>query len=246
MRARRSTAPEFKVPLSVLAPASEPADDGLPCAGLPPCAVAARLADTLETEGNIAWFARRLEDPRASALADFAARGPWRAERIVTARGALALEGMLPPHAPPGVCALLAEEAARWARAFAWLAGAPRVKVTLASVASDACRRFHADFVPLRMLCTYVGPGTEFVRDRYVRRGAADECLDIDEANAAIVPDRSHVERCAAGDLLLLKGEAWPGNRGRGAIHRSPPIERERTPRIVMSLDVPNAMLGER
>jgi hypothetical protein len=245
MRARLSTAPQFKIHRGALG-APPAANDGAHRDEPPPCATAARLADALCEGQNIAWIARPLDESHARSLAALAEIGPWRAERIVTARGPLALEGMLPPEVSPAARTVLAEEAARWARAFAWLARTPRVKVSLASVRSDACRRFHADFVPLRMLCTYAGPGTEFVRDPYVRRGIADGWDDIDAANDATVPDRSRVERCAVGDLLVLKGEAWPGNRGRGAIHRSPPIERERTPRIVLTLDVPNPMLGER
>jgi hypothetical protein len=39
-----------------------------------------------------------------------------------------------------------------------------------------------------------------------------------------------------AGDIVLLKGETWPDNAGRGAIHRSASASAQ-TPRLVMTLD---------
>ena len=49
----------------------------------------------------------------------------------------------------------------------------------------------------------------------------------------------SSVQRILAadeGELVLLKGEAWPDNGGRGAVHRSPAVS-DATPRLVLTLD---------
>jgi hypothetical protein len=38
------------------------------------------------------------------------------------------------------------------------------------------------------------------------------------------------------GDVLLLKGDAWPKNDGKGAIHRSPPSSLSQR-RVLLTLD---------
>lgn len=113
------------------------------------------------------------------------------------------------------------------------------VRIHLSQVRDDACRRFHVDFIGLRALITYAGKGTEWVESQYARRdqvGRSD--LDLDAANLAVVPDLSKVRYAREGDLLVLKGEAFEGNRGFGAIHRSPPCS-PLTPRLVLRVDVP-------
>jgi hypothetical protein len=36
-------------------------------------------------------------------------------------------------------------------------------------VTKQSCPKWHADFVKMRMLCTYAGPGTWCIENRYVR-----------------------------------------------------------------------------
>ncbi len=45
-------------------------------------------------------------------------------------------------------------------------AGVEQVRCSLQLVTSTSCPKFHADFVTLRALCTYAGPGTMFVDER--------------------------------------------------------------------------------
>ena len=113
------------------------------------------------------------------------------------------------------------------------------VRVQLSQVRDDACRKFHVDFIGLRTLITYVGQGTEWVESQHARRdqvGRHD--LSLEDANAAVVPDQSKVRHARAGDVLVLKGEAFEGNRGFGAIHRSPPCGAGEG-RLVLRVDVP-------
>jgi hypothetical protein len=107
------------------------------------------------------------------------------------------------------------------ARRFAAVTGALRIAVRIDGVADDACRRFHADAVGLRLLWTWAGRGTEL-----------------------IPPGETRIRRLRAGDVALLKGEAWPGNQGRGAIHRSPPVAhlpRRRRARLLVVMDTLDA-----
>jgi len=91
------------------------------------------------------------------------------------------------------------------------------------------CPRFHVDRVPVRLLCTYQGPGTEWLPEPLVTRPKA----------AGPLPDQAittpAVECLATGAVGLLKGEAWEGNEGRGVVHRSPAPSDQ--PRLVLALD---------
>ena len=125
------------------------------------------------------------------------------------------------------------------ARRYARVMGASRVDASLATVARDMCRKFHADYIGVRLLCTYSGPGTEWVDDAYVNRVAApDPEQAVVDANRALVPDFTRVRALGAGDVGLFKGHAYPGNEGRGVIHRSAPVEARGLRRVVLKIDV--------
>jgi hypothetical protein len=100
------------------------------------------------------------------------------------------------------------------------------VKSSFGPVRDDQCRKFHVDWVVLRLLTTWVGPGTEWLDDGDVdrRHVGASACCPVD-ANKAIVRRPDAIRRASAGEVLMMKGEKWPGNEGRGVVHRSPPLE---------------------
>lgn len=115
---------------------------------------------------------------------------------------------------------------------FARLAGAHVVRATLETVTGSGCRKFHVDHIGLRLLCTYDGAGTEWVPDEFVCRSM----LAIGD-NDDIVADRDAIESLACGDVGLFKGEAWPGNAGKGIVHRSPPEPEGGHRRVLLCLD---------
>ncbi|WP_260958405.1 DUF1826 domain-containing protein [Pseudomonas citri] len=113
--------------------------------------------------------------------------------------------------------------------AFACLLGARRVGLRLRTLDRAMCPRFHVDHVPVRLLTTYAGPGSEWLEE-----GAMDRrCL----ASAEAQPDEPRmIQQLRQADVGLLKGEKWHGNEGFGLIHRSPalaPGER----RLILTLD---------
>jgi hypothetical protein len=118
---------------------------------------------------------------------------------------------------------------------FAGVAETMVVRVKLEVEREDRCRYFHTDHVGLRLLCTYLGPGTEWVPDDFVERAALGG-----GDNAAIVPDPHRVERLPPFWVGLFKGDLHPDCPGSGCIHRSPPIEhRRKTARILLTIDNP-------
>ena len=124
----------------------------------------------------------------------------------------------------------LASDIARLAALFAEIAGTVRVRIRLDAIRGPACRLFHADHVGLRLLCTYTGPGTEWVPDHAVDRPALGD-------NARAITRHSAIRRLPRFAVGLLKGEAFPGNAGRGIVHRSPPVQG--TPRLLLCIDEP-------
>jgi hypothetical protein len=131
----------------------------------------------------------------------------------------------------------VASDVSNWAELLGEITGADRVGVRLHWVNSAMCPRFHVDHVTLRLVVTYQGPGTEFVSNEHVdrrylghaSRGQADEVSGLLRSPACI-------QSAQTFDVVLLKGEAWPENRGRGAVHRSPHPDAD-GPRLILTLD---------
>jgi hypothetical protein len=106
------------------------------------------------------------------------------------------------------------------------------VTARLETTDHDGCRRYHVDRTHLRLLCTYRGPGTEWLTDEQVDRDA--------QANGA--PNERIVRfgepsRFQPFWVGILKGDAYPGNGGRGLVHRSPPIAGSGQTRLLFCLD---------
>jgi len=112
---------------------------------------------------------------------------------------------------------------------FQRLNGAKKIQIGLSRVTTVQCPLFHVDFVPIRLIATYVGIGTEWIEE-----GDCDRAHLGCGRNDHLVPDTSKIQRVAPGDVCFLKGEAYPGNRGYGAIHRSPTPDK---PRLVLRMD---------
>lgn len=114
------------------------------------------------------------------------------------------------------------------------------VLVRLAGVTDDACRKFHSDRVSLRLITTYVGPGTEWLPEGQVWRVAPrDLPMCVRAANAMIAPHPEHIQRLTPGDVAVLKGLVHPHvERGEvpAVVHRSPPIDGENLVRLVFSI----------
>ncbi|MFJ4454935.1 DUF1826 domain-containing protein [Pseudomonas sp. NPDC089392] len=108
--------------------------------------------------------------------------------------------------------------------AYTCLVGARRVGLRLRVLAGPMCPRFHVDNVPLRLLTTYVGPGSEWLQEQACQRG------ELPTANHGV----DNIQRLRAGEVAVLKGEKWQGNEGAGLVHRSPSGQQGR---LLLSLD---------
>lgn len=127
---------------------------------------------------------------------------------------------------PQGVIAAgAAQELGFLVEVFGELLGCPRIGLRLELLDRPMCPRWHRDHNGIRLLCTWLGPGTEWLDD------AGSPVTDP----AQIPGETSPSGRAAPFDLVLLKGGLWQGNAERGAIHRSP--DPAGTARCLVALD---------
>ena len=111
---------------------------------------------------------------------------------------------------------------------FARIARTDLVDVRLQSVSGDACWKFHRDCVEARLLTTYRGPATEWVRPYHAEAALRAQKLF-----------KGPIEHLEAHDVAIFKGScAGPGS---GIVHRSPPIAGTGRTRLLLCLNKPSA-----
>lgn len=148
------------------------------------------------------------QSPLQAALAQAATDALTGYRRVIDVSRHLAL----PPLPEPVIAAGAAEELGFLTEVYAELLGCPHIGLRLEVLRRPMCPRWHRDHNGIRLLCTWLGPGTEWLDD------AAAPVTDL----ALLPADAPPSGQAAPLDLVLLKGSLWQGNAGRGAIHRSP------------------------
>ncbi len=114
--------------------------------------------------------------------------------------------------------------------AFACLVDAQLIGLRLRLLDQAMCPRWHVDHVPVRLVSSYAGPGSEWLEEGQLPRAYLGG-PGIDHYSRGVSS-----QILGVGDVALLKGERWQGNVGRGLIHRSPAVaEGER--RLLLTLD---------
>lgn len=147
---------------------------------------------------------RRSEIEPLLDLAPFGHRASGPPETVVQA---------LPPLPEP-----LAVAITGLATRFAALMRCDTVRIRLEGVTGNACRKVHADYTDLRLICTLAGPGTDYTLG--------------DDPDAPLL-------RVAPGVVALFKGHMFgPGHSA--CLHRSPPIEGSGEGRLVLVIDTPS------
>jgi hypothetical protein len=134
---------------------------------------------------------------------------------------------------PPDSSNLLLTDISNLIQRFSRIAQAPSVKIFLGTVNSNMCRRFHADVNDLRMLCTYIGPGTLWLPEDNVNHNALNSCGD----NECIVRNEKRIQQVKTGSVVILKGAIYPSSEVQAIVHRSPTIEESGKKRLLLRLD---------
>ncbi|MDP2246715.1 MAG: DUF1826 domain-containing protein, partial [Nitrosomonadales bacterium] len=118
------------------------------------------------------------------------------------------------------------------------LLGCPTIGLRLEVLSRAMCPRFHVDHTGIRLLCTYRGPGTEWLEDTAADRsklGPASAGMRAEDSD--IILDQAGIHTVPPYAIALLKGTRWQGNLGRGIIHRSPAVSANTAPRVMLALD---------
>lgn len=114
--------------------------------------------------------------------------------------------------------AALIDDVVALADIFADLMMVTHVRLRLEAVTTNACRKFHIDAITARLVCTYLGMGTQY---GISRNGA----------------DPARIFTLQTGAPILLRGTLWPDPPAVNLLHRSPPIEDTGSTRLVLVLD---------
>jgi hypothetical protein len=124
--------------------------------------------------------------------------------------------------------AALARDVGKLAEIVARLAANPTVRLRLEWVTEQACRYFHIDRVPIRLVCTYCGPGTEWVSNDIAARLTTPESA----------PAAHDINQIGAGDVAIMRGSPDRSRVAHAALrHRSPPVEQPAERRLFLAID---------
>ncbi len=101
------------------------------------------------------------------------------------------------------------------------------------------CPRFHVDRVPVRMICSYGGIGTEWLPEYALDRAklGMGGC-GLPDAESGLIADPTAIRQMSAYSVGLMKGENWEGNEGHGLVHRSPQPTAVQPRRLLLTLDM--------
>lgn len=235
--ASRALTPEAR---AVVVPAGDPAGRiqggaGSPALSWAEASTVADLSRVLDPHLNLVLHRRVLSPALHEAARREAARGTGE-RRLVTSATDVSVADLLPLAPRDRLTRTLLEDFSYLVELFATLTGARDVGLRLHTLNGAMCPRFHTDRVTLRLICTYVGAGTEWLDNRHVRRDRlghrADGMSDL-EGGAVSAPDR--ILQMPAGAIGLFKGETADNSIG-GVVHRSPQVQGE-SARLLFTID---------
>lgn len=133
----------------------------------------------------------------------------------------------------PAAAEALIDDIASVAEATAYLFNTETVGIRLRLLNAAMCPRFHCDNLPVRLVTTYMGPGSEWLPEYAINRAGLGA---PHPERPEIIKDASAIQRMAPGEIALLKGSGWVGNEEQGLVHRSPSLK-EGEKRLLLTID---------
>ena len=194
------------------------------------------LADIYRDDVNIAIWQRKLSGVLREAVGDFVSSNTsFKSSMSVSPDNALdSVAEVLRQRPSSTLCRSIAE----LVEMFCCLLGLQRAGLRMSVLGGAMCPRFHVDKVPCRLVTTYRGSGTEWLRHDSIDRsklGTGSRGLPDHESGLYGWPDQ--IQQLVDGDVALLKGELWKGNENAGLVHRSPSVKAGDT-RLLVTVDV--------
>ena len=120
------------------------------------------------------------------------------------------------------------------------------VGLRLAPLKSAMCPSFHIDNIPVRLVNTYLGTGTDWLpleslQKEVLQKEALHKFPNGKEAklsktNFGMYYDKDHVQQMNTFDVGLLKGKAWQQQEQMAAVHRSCQLQKNEK-RVLLTLD---------
>lgn len=111
------------------------------------------------------------------------------------------------------------------------------VGVRLVPLSAAMCPSFHVDNIPVRLVNTYLGEGTQWLpQEVIVSQDAVGVSGSFKKNRLGQYYKESDVHQMRAFDVGLLKGKAWQGHEEFAAVHRSCPVEVD-DKRVLLTLD---------
>jgi hypothetical protein len=165
----------------------------------------------------VAWR-RGLPEPLGDFAAGLVRRRPS-LERACTVSAGQPLGAPLdlPGEVSEGRAALLAD-IQQLVQIFADLTGDHAIGLRLRVLEGTMCPKWHVDRLRVRLICAYVGPGTEWLEVvDGVERSPSPRILGL---SSSLAPDH----RLSPGWVGLFKGASASENGHDAAIHRSPAV----------------------
>ncbi len=193
------------------------------------CSSTSELERIHEAPYNVALLSRRIAHLEPELKALLGRQLQFQKSGSVKDIG-IALQPYL--HDNAAACPRLYTDVLGLLQVFEQLSSGRNFSLLLATIDHDMCRRFHTDLNYLRLLCTYNGPGTLWLPDAHVDRQA----LYHGGSNEEIIPEARHIQQAESGQVVILKGERYPN--GSAAVHRSPSLEADEPPRLLLRIDV--------
>lgn len=191
------------------------------------------LPRIFEKHVNIAIFQRTLPaDIAVSANAQCQTNRDWQYSWLGDPTQALK-EDLCHKLPEPSAGQALVDDIVSIAQATAYLFDTDTVGIRLRLLTAAMCPRFHCDNLPVRLVATYTGPGSEWLPEHAVNR----EGLGAPTPHRPeIVRDSQAIQRMAAGDIALIKGSGWVGCEEHGLVHRSPTLHKGQK-RLLLTID---------
>ena len=194
------------------------------------------LTNIYQEDNNIVVWRRKLSGVLAEAAASILDSNPaLQMRKVVTPQDSLS--SIKKGLGNTEVATILAEDIMELVEIFCCLFDLKSTGLRLEGLGEAMCPRFHVDQVPCRLLTTYTGVATEWLPHSTADRsklgggnkGKSDE-------RSGLFSNESDINQLREGDVALLKGEQWEGNKGMGIIHRSPKLSGKNR-RLLLSLD---------
>ncbi|WP_168800153.1 DUF1826 domain-containing protein [Methylophaga sp. SB9B] len=144
------------------------------------------------------------------------------------------LSGLLPEDPRRG---LFVDDVRQLAEMYADLFELTTVGLRLSLIHETMCPRFHTDHLICRMVTTYHGQGSEWLKEEDVDRsklGAGAKGLP--DHLSGIYRHQNAIQQLQQGEVALLKGDGWMDSQVSGIVHRSPHIHKTEK-RLLLTLD---------